>query len=46
MNIWLKVLEAYAGVPGSPLRAPAVKGETRRSRGIKHEGMKKVVKSI
>jgi len=22
VNIWLKVLEAYAGVPGSPLRAP------------------------
>jgi len=34
MNIWMRVLEGYAGVPGSLLRAPAVKGEARRSRGI------------
>jgi len=46
MNIWLRVLEGYAGVPGSPLRAPAVKGEIRRSRGTRYEGMKKVIKSI
>ncbi|ADM27670.1 transposase, IS605 OrfB family [Ignisphaera aggregans DSM 17230] len=46
INIWIKVLEAYAGVPGSPPRAPAMKSETRRSRGTKHEGMKKVIKSI
>jgi len=45
MNIWLKVLKAYAGVPGSPLRASAVKDETRRSGGTKHEGMKKVIRS-
>jgi len=45
MNIWLKVLEAYVGVPGSPPRAPAVKGETRRSGGTKNEGMKKAVRS-
>jgi len=43
MNIWLKVLEAYAEEPGSPLSAPAVKGETRRSGGIKDEGMKKII---
>jgi len=46
MNIWLRVLEAYAGVPGSPPRAPAVKGETRRSGGMRYEGMKKIIKSI
>jgi len=46
MNIWLKVLEAYAGVPGSPPRAPAVKGEARQSRGTRHEGMKKVIRNI
>jgi len=34
INIWLRVLEGYAGVPRSPLRAPAVKSETRQSRGI------------
>jgi len=45
MNIWLRVLEAYAGVPGSPLRAPAVKDETRRSGGTKDEGMKKVIRN-
>jgi len=36
----------YAGVPGSPLSASAVKDETRQSGGIKHEGMKKVIKNI
>jgi putative transposase len=41
MNIWLRALQAYAGVPGSPLSAPAVKSEARRSGGTKHEGMKK-----
>jgi len=46
MNIWLRALEAYAGVPGSPLRAPAVKDGAGRSRGIRHEGMKKAIKSI
>ncbi|ADM27465.1 transposase, IS605 OrfB family [Ignisphaera aggregans DSM 17230] len=46
MNIWLKVLEGYAGVPGSPPRAPAMKSEARQSRGIRHEGMKKVIRSI
>jgi len=46
MNIWMRVLEAYAGVPGSPLRAPAVKGEARRSRGTRYEGMKKIIRSI
>ena len=29
INIWFKALQAYAGVRGSPLSAPAVKGETR-----------------
>jgi len=46
MNIWMRALEAYAGVPGSPLRAPAAKDEARRSRGIRNEGMKKAIKSI
>jgi len=46
VNIWLKVLKGYAGVPGSPPRAPAMKGEARESRGIRYEGMKKVIKSI
>jgi len=46
MNIWLKTLKAYAGVPGSPLRASAVKDETRRSGGTKNEGMKKIIGSI
>jgi putative transposase len=46
VNIWLRALHAYAGVPGSPPRAPAVKGEARRSRGTKHEGMKKVIRAI
>jgi len=45
MNIWLKALEAYAGVPGSPLSASAVKGETRRSGGSRDEGMKKEIRS-
>jgi len=46
MNIWLRVLEGYAGECGSPLSAPAVKGETRRSGGTGDEGMKKVIRSI
>jgi len=46
MNIWLRALQAYAGVPGSPLRAPAVKNETRQSGGTKHEGMKKVIRAV
>jgi len=35
--------KAYAGEPGSPLSASAVKGETRRSGGTKDEGMKKAI---
>jgi putative transposase len=46
MNIWLRALQAYAGVPGSPLSAPAVKDETRQSGGTKHEGMKKIIRAI
>jgi putative transposase len=46
MNIWFRALQAYAGVPGSPLRALAVKDETRQSGGTKHEGMKKVIRAI
>ena len=46
MNIWLRALQAYAGVPGSPLSAPAMKGEARRSGGTKHEGMKKIIRVI
>jgi len=46
MNIWFRALHAYAGVPGSPLRAPAVKDETRQSGRTKHEGMKKVIRAI
>ena len=38
MNIWLRALQAYAGVPGSPQRAPAVKDETRQSGGTKVRG--------
>ena len=45
MNIWFRALQAYAGVPGSPLSAPAVKGEARRSRGTSYEGMKKVIRA-
>jgi len=41
-----KALYAYAGEPGSPLRAPAVKDEVRRSGGTKDEGVKKVITSI
>jgi len=46
INIWLKVLKACAGVRGSPPRTPAVGGEAKQSRGTRHEGMKKVIKSI
>jgi len=47
INIWLRTLEAYAGVPGSPQRAPAVKDETRQSGRTKHEGMReKVIENI
>jgi transposase len=46
MNIWLRALEACAGAPGSPLRAPAVKDETRQSGGTKHERVKKVIRAI
>ena len=31
VNIWLRALQAYAGVPGSLLSTPAAKGETRQS---------------
>jgi putative transposase len=46
MNIWLRALQAYAGVPGSPPRASAMKSETRQSRGTEREGMKKVIRAI
>ena len=46
MNIWFRALQAYAGVPGSPPRASAMKDETRQSGGTKHEGMKKVIRAI
>ena len=46
MNIWFKALQAYAGVHGSPLSAPAMKGEARRSRGTSHERMKKIFTAI
>ncbi|MCC6057207.1 MAG: zinc ribbon domain-containing protein, partial [Desulfurococcaceae archaeon] len=46
INIWFKALQAYAGVRGSPQRASAMKGETRRSRGTTCEGVKKVVRAI
>jgi len=41
-----KILKAYAGVPGSPQRAPAVKDETRQSGGTRDEGMKQTIRSI
>jgi IS605 OrfB family transposase len=46
MNIWFRALQAYAGVPGSPPRASAMKDETRQSGGTKHEGMKKTIRAI
>jgi transposase len=46
MNIWLRALQAYAGVPGSPQRAPAVKSEARQSGGTRHEGMKKAIRAV
>jgi len=46
INIWLRLLYAYAGEPGSPPRAPAVKNETRQSGGNINEGMKKVIITI
>jgi IS605 OrfB family transposase len=46
MNIWFRALHAYAGAPGSLLRAPAVKDETRQSGGTKHEGMKEMFTAI
>jgi putative transposase len=46
MNIWLRALQAYAGAPGSPPRAPAVKGEARRSGGTIDEGVKKAVRAV
>jgi len=45
VNILIRAVEAYAGVPESPPRAPAMKGETRQSGGTKNEGMKKAIKS-
>jgi len=45
VNIWLKIPEAYAGEPGSPQSAPAVKDETRQSGRTKHEGMKRIKKN-
>jgi putative transposase len=46
VNIWLRALQAYAGVPGSPPRAPAVKGEVRRSGRTIGEGMKEIFTAI
>jgi putative transposase len=46
INIWFRALQAYAGVPGSPQRAPAVKGEARQSGGTKREGMKKAIRAV
>jgi putative transposase len=46
INIWLRALQAYAGVLGSPQRAPAVKGEARQSGGTRHEGMKKAIRAV
>jgi putative transposase len=46
MNIWFRALQAYAGVCGSPQRAPAVKGEARQSGGTKYEGMKKAIRAV
>jgi len=46
MNIWLRVLYAYAGEHGSLQSAPAVKDETRQSGRTKNKGMKKVIRSI
>jgi len=46
MNIWFRTLQAYAGVRGSPQRAPAVKNEARQSGGTKHEGMKKTFRAV
>ncbi|MEM1595471.1 MAG: zinc ribbon domain-containing protein [Ignisphaera sp.] len=38
INIWIRALQAYAGEPGSPQRAPTMKGETRQSRGKEMRG--------
>jgi len=46
INIWLGTFKAYAGVPGSPLSAPAVKDEARRSGRTKNEGMKQAIRNI
>ena len=46
INIWLRLLYAYAGELGSPPRAPAVKDEARRSGGTGMRGVKKVVITI
>ncbi|MFZ8783521.1 MAG: RNA-guided endonuclease TnpB family protein, partial [Desulfurococcaceae archaeon] len=45
VNIWFRALQAYAGAPGSPPRAPAVKDETRQSGGTRREGVKKVIRA-
>ena len=46
MNIWLRLIHAYAEEHGSLPSAPAMKDETRQSRRTKNEGMKKIIKSI
>jgi len=46
MNIWLRTLYAYAGMPGSSLSAPPMKDETRRRKRTMYEGMKQVIKTI
>jgi len=46
INIWLRALQAYAGVRGSPQRAPAMKDEARQSGGTRHEGMEKAIRAV
>jgi len=46
VNIWLRALYAYVGVPESLPRAPAVKDEARQSGGTNNEGMKKAITAI
>ena len=46
INIWLRALYAYAGEPGSPLRASPVKNETRRRGRTRNEGMREVITGI
>jgi len=45
MNIRLRALQAYAGVPGSPLRASAM-DEARRDGETSYEGVKEVIRVV